>query len=382
VPLVTDMVLASVSLAARRVVLVAPLTGVPGLETRLVRGGRVRVVNRTGSVASLVVLCGSILSVCPGAAPAQSAAGSRGSEPEAARGAAGLQSPEERPARSANLGSATAVGRSTPRALPFTHVRSDDPDALALVAEAAAQSYTIGRLLDIIERSNVIAYVNLSPPPWMLPTSQTKLLAGRPKGYRYVSVWIDDHLWPDEQIQMLGHEFQHVVEIADAPEVVTDDDLTRLLRRIGYTSWNNRAFETYAAKVIQKLDSHELKSSYEFGESPADRVRLSESGDSHQQQLFGAYCAACHGNDGKGGGPAAKVMRVKLPDLTVLSKTSGGLFPRSRVEQCIRATDRQPPASIAEGMPVWRPVSSHETAAGPADHAQDIAAYLETLQRR
>ncbi|MBZ5572099.1 MAG: cytochrome c [Acidobacteriia bacterium] len=42
------------------------------------------------------------------------------------------------------------------------------------------------------------------------------------------------------------------------------------------------------------------------------------------QQMYSAYCAVCHGNDGKGGGPAAEALKVPPPDLTVLARKNGG----------------------------------------------------------
>ena len=42
---------------------------------------------------------------------------------------------------------------------------------------------------------------------------------------------------------------------------------------------------------------------------------------------FDTYCALCHGKDAKGGGPFSGLVNKKVPDLTVLSKNNGGVFP-------------------------------------------------------
>ena len=52
--------------------------------------------------------------------------------------------------------------------------------------------------------------------------------------------------------------------------------------------------------------------------------------------LFRQYCASCHGDDGKGAGPAAVAFKVQPPDLTALSRQNRGEFPRDRVIQAIR----------------------------------------------
>ncbi len=63
-------------------------------------------------------------------------------------------------------------------------------------------------------------------------------------------------------------------------------------------------------------------------------------------------CAACHGADGKGMGPVAARFGVPPPDLTVLAKKNGGVFPFNSVYEVIDG--RQ--VVIAHGtrdMPIW-----------------------------
>ena len=47
--------------------------------------------------------------------------------------------------------------------------------------------------------------------------------------------------------------------------------------------------------------------------------------------LYNAYCAVCHGKDGKGSGPAAVALKAPMPDLTVLAKKNGGKFSSADV---------------------------------------------------
>lgn len=82
------------------------------------------------------------------------------------------------------------------------------------------------------------------------------------------------------------------------------------------------------------------------------------SGQSYAQgadigkEEYHATCASCHGDDGKGSGPVAGFLKQKVPDLTVLAKDSGGVFPFSRVYEVIDGRA----AVAAHGprdMPVW-----------------------------
>ena len=47
--------------------------------------------------------------------------------------------------------------------------------------------------------------------------------------------------------------------------------------------------------------------------------------------LYTAYCAVCHGRDGKGAGPMAKSLRVAPPDLARIAMRNGGRFPMARI---------------------------------------------------
>ncbi len=61
-------------------------------------------------------------------------------------------------------------------------------------------------------------------------------------------------------------------------------------------------------------------------------------------------CAACHGSSGKGNGPYAELLRKSPPDLTMMAKRNGGVFPMSRAYEVIEG------AGVGHGtrdMPIW-----------------------------
>ena len=51
--------------------------------------------------------------------------------------------------------------------------------------------------------------------------------------------------------------------------------------------------------------------------------------------LFDQFCVSCHGNGGKGDGPAAADLATKPADLTRISARNGGEFPLVRVMSTI-----------------------------------------------
>jgi mono/diheme cytochrome c family protein len=71
--------------------------------------------------------------------------------------------------------------------------------------------------------------------------------------------------------------------------------------------------------------------------------------------MFKQYCAACHGMDAKGHGPARATLKVPAADLTTLSKRHGGEFPYDLVSNILRFG----PGLAAHGssdMPTWGPI--------------------------
>ncbi|HXE65228.1 MAG TPA: cytochrome c [Bryobacteraceae bacterium] len=99
--------------------------------------------------------------------------------------------------------------------------------------------------------------------------------------------------------------------------------------------------------------------------------------------LYRAYCATCHGLDGKGVGPMTKWLAITSPDLTRISARSGGKFPLARVQKVISGQGETTPGHGTREMPVWGPIFSQ------VERDQDLrlmrvyslAKYLETIQR-
>jgi mono/diheme cytochrome c family protein len=67
---------------------------------------------------------------------------------------------------------------------------------------------------------------------------------------------------------------------------------------------------------------------------------------------YEAHCIACHGTDGKGDGPFAEQLKTRVPDLTTLSRTNGGVFPHQRVYRVIDGRETVK-AHGPRDMPIW-----------------------------
>jgi len=71
--------------------------------------------------------------------------------------------------------------------------------------------------------------------------------------------------------------------------------------------------------------------------------------------IYEQYCAACHGANGKGGGPAAASLKVPPPDLTTLAKRHDNKFPDDYVSKVLLFGPGTP-AHGSPTMPTWGPI--------------------------
>jgi mono/diheme cytochrome c family protein len=97
--------------------------------------------------------------------------------------------------------------------------------------------------------------------------------------------------------------------------------------------------------------------------------------------LFRAYCASCHGKDGKGNGPAASALKATVPDLTLISKRNGGKFPVERIRRIIMGEGMIASHGSRE-MPVWGPIFHQvesDVDRGPV-RLENLVKYLESIQ--
>ena len=83
----------------------------------------------------------------------------------------------------------------------------------------------------------------------------------------------------------------------------------------------------------------------------APPLGYAQGADIGKQEYF-SKCASCHGRDAKGDGPVAASLRQKVPDLTVLAKNSGGVFPFARIYDVIDGRKAVAVHGLRE-MPVW-----------------------------
>jgi mono/diheme cytochrome c family protein len=100
--------------------------------------------------------------------------------------------------------------------------------------------------------------------------------------------------------------------------------------------------------------------------------------------LYKRHCAACHGNDLKGNGPAPPPFKEWTPDLTTLATRHGGKFPDTFFANVLRNGVKLPAHGPAE-MPIWGMTfteSEHLNENQVALRIAELASYVKSLQAK
>jgi mono/diheme cytochrome c family protein len=97
--------------------------------------------------------------------------------------------------------------------------------------------------------------------------------------------------------------------------------------------------------------------------------------------MYKQYCAACHGADAKGHGPAAGSLKTPPPDLTTLANRHDGNFPYGYVSNVLLLGPLAAHGSAA--MPTWGPIFFYldkrsETVV--RQRVKNLSDYLASLQ--
>jgi mono/diheme cytochrome c family protein len=100
------------------------------------------------------------------------------------------------------------------------------------------------------------------------------------------------------------------------------------------------------------------------------------------KQTYMEHCTACHGEDGRGTGPASSVLKVPPPDLRRLAMRHNDKFPEEYVTRVVRFGS---PFSAhgSSDMPVWGPIFSvleNGNEVGVRRRIKNLCAYLASIQ--
>ena len=112
-------------------------------------------------------------------------------------------------------------------------------------------------------------------------------------------------------------------------------------------------------------------------------IPASYTNPSSGKEMFDAYCASCHGKDGKGDGPAAPALKMPVTNLTTLAN-NGDAFPAAHVSAMIQG-DSMVPAHGSKDMPVWGPIFMSIGGHSQTEvqlRIRNLTNYVESLQAK
>jgi len=101
------------------------------------------------------------------------------------------------------------------------------------------------------------------------------------------------------------------------------------------------------------------------------------------RDIYMNRCSACHGEDGKGNGPAVGALKVAPADLTLLAQRNQGTFPVERVKNIVGQWV-EISAHGSREMPIWGDLffpktSAEEQAAN--ERFNLLVTYLKSIQQ-
>ena len=141
-----------------------------------------------------------------------------------------------------------------------SHVRTTEPLVRSLIDQGLARSETFRRLVDTLNQSDVVVYIDPKIKRQTLGgyLSHSIVTAG---GRRYLHVAVELRGGDIRLVSLLAHELQHAVEVSQDPGARDSESVARLFARLASTRGcgSSNCEETEAALDVQAAVDAELK---------------------------------------------------------------------------------------------------------------------------
>jgi hypothetical protein len=160
------------------------------------------------------------------------------------------------------------------RILPIRRVRSMHRTIRAALHQGYRRSPTFRHLLLRLDESDVMVYV----VPGFCEVTRLEACLLRHVAIsgasRYLRIVINPHKPATELIARLGHELQHALEVAEAPEVVDAASMLALFRRIASGTCRGVPVDCYETAAAVDVEDRVLRELSRGGEAGTRRPPL------------------------------------------------------------------------------------------------------------
>jgi hypothetical protein len=113
-----------------------------------------------------------------------------------------------------------------------------------VLAGASEKSPTLRSIVQRVAESNVIVHLTCEQFTTAMINGRTIWVEAN-RDARYLRVQVDCMLPRADLVAILGHELQHVAEVADRPEVNDSRSFVKLFQTIGFSTCGNGAMEQF-----------------------------------------------------------------------------------------------------------------------------------------
>lgn len=163
------------------------------------------------------------------------------------------------------------VAASAPAPInPNARVRPMQPLVEKLIATGMGRSESFRRLVREIEASDVIVYIEARRDLRAGVGASMRFLTTSASD-RFLKIHLDAHHNPNVLVALLGHELQHVVEVAQNRTIRSADDLRAFYRQTGVRTGPD-SFDSEAARQMGYLVREELLG------RPMSDIRMASAG--------------------------------------------------------------------------------------------------------
>jgi hypothetical protein len=147
----------------------------------------------------------------------------------------------------------------TAQSSPDRHVRTADPKVRVLIDAGLSRSATFRHLVDILNESDVIVYVERKRGRQALGGYLAHNIVTRGE-YRYLRIAVETQGAQRRLLSLLGHELQHAVEVAQNPDARDAESLERMFNELAtkFGCGGTTCSETLAARDIEHIVNEEL----------------------------------------------------------------------------------------------------------------------------